>query len=300
VNRTPYDTVLRAQEPGGAFLSWVDGEGQPVADANCFVTALVVLELDRIDPGRTNPRLVAAVDRALGFLERCEEPGRPGAFRFHPAAPGSPRLAIPRLCPDADDTAVALLALVRRGRRDRSDAARALVDVIEPHRLRVRRGTEPQWVRAGAFQTWLTDGRQPGPIDCCVNANVAALYAEAGLAGSPGCAAACATVAAGVRATGGSAVHQRRLAPYYAHPAELLHAVRRAVTAGAAALAATLEQLVVQPWAAGDRPAAEPWRPVCCNAHGRPLWRAPALQLARGLAPVPDLVRGPGSARVPR
>jgi hypothetical protein len=69
----------------------------------------------------------------------------------------------------------------------------------------------------------------------------------------------------------------RMLAPFYAHSLELGEALARAVDAGASLLAPALERIA--PRAA---PAAhEDDQPLYCNAHGRPLWRSPALQAAR-------------------
>lgn len=269
--------VLAEQGCNGGFRSQVED----VTDENCCVTALVLLELADCP--------AEAARRALDFLEQCEDPRQPGAFRFYPWSGDSPRLPIMRLDADADDTALALLALIKHGRRGADDARRALADVIEPHRAHFLRGDEPPWVCTGAMRTWLIPRAAGNPVDCCVNANVAALYAAAGRTADAGFRAACDTVAAAVRATSAAPAYLRTVAPYYLHPLELLYAVRRAVAFGASPLAGTLEALEAQPWAGDDRSSG--WfrrRPLCANAGGRPVWVAPPLQAARQLSSWPQ------------
>jgi hypothetical protein len=265
--------VLGAQGVHGGFQSQVEH----VIDENCFVTSLVLLELDDLPAEATN--------RALDFLEQCEDPRQPGAFRFYPAGGDSPRLTIPHLDPDADDTALALLALMKYGRRTAADARRSLADLIEFHAAHFLRGDEPVWVRKGGARTWLIPRADGNPVDCCVNANVATLYAAAGRNAAPGLTAACETIGGAVRMTLASPAQMRAVAPFYLHPIELLYAVRRAVQHGVFQLADTLRLLEEQRWAADDE--ASGWRrrrPVCSNAGGRPIWVAPALQAARQLS----------------
>jgi len=268
--------IVSAQAPSGGFQSFVGS----CTDENCFITALILLEIH----AGVSPRLDDAITRALDFLEACEEPERPGAFRFYPLRLPSPRIPIGRITADADDTALAQLALIRHGRRGRVDAQRTLDQVIAPNRVTFLRGDEPSWVRRGAVRTWLTSYAYGNPVDCAVNSNVAALHAAAGESAGPcfeaGFEAVCATVNDAVRLTGGSPAHLRSLAPYYANILELRYAIERAVAEGASPLAASLDILTADPC---PEPHWDRRRPICCNAHGRPLWIAPALQAARQL-----------------
>ena len=279
--------ILAAQSSWGAFPSRVHAGDQIRADENAFVTALVLEILGEVQAAAPRAGLAASLRRGLDFLESCEDPERPGAFLFYPPELPAPRLAID-LVADADDTALALCLLQRHGRRAKDDLKHALDHVLEPHRAHFLRGDEPPWVRQGAARTWLDDPPRPNPVDACVNANVATLYAVASRSGHPAYGAAWATVDAGVRATGGEAKFRHLLTPYYLHPLELLDAVRRAVRAGVAELEEAQGLLESRPWARSDRAAADLHRPICCNAHGRPVWTAPVLQKARR---VRDLVR---------
>jgi protoheme ferro-lyase len=77
----------------------------------------------------------------------------------------------------------------------------------------------PEWVRVGAFLTWL----RPSPanvVDALVNANVAALFALSELRHVSAYSAAVATVNSAIAWTQGSLRRIRMIAPYYAHPAE--------------------------------------------------------------------------------
>lgn len=278
---TPADLireVLGAQGDYGGFRSQVED----VVDENCFVTSLILLELDDLP--------AEAANRALDFVERCEDPRQRCAFRFYPKGGSSPRLKIPNLDPDADDTALALLALMKYRRRSIADARKAL-SLIESDAAHFLRGDEPIWVRKGAARTWLIPRADANPVDCCVNANVATLYAVAGLTAEPGFQAACETVGGAVRLTLASPAHLRTVAPFYLHPIELLYAVRRAVERGVFLLTDTLRLLEAQRWAADDH--ASGWqrrRAVCSNSGGRPMWVAPALQAARQLASQRNLI----------
>ena len=269
------DEILAEQSPSGAFRSRVESEGAVTPDENAFVTSCVVLELaDRLPAD--------SLDRALRFLESCEDRRLACAYRFYPEHPSGPALAIPGLVPDADDTVLALLALATRGRADVTRVDHCLAEVLEPNRVFFRADDEDGWVAPGAFRTWLNRRARGNPVDACVNANVAALYAWRGLADSPACRAACAAVERGVRRGVGREGTVRLIMPFYAHPLEILYAVRRAVEFGATSLSAILGWLSRQPWAAHDE--ANVWprdRPICCNSHGRPIWTAPSLQAAR-------------------
>jgi hypothetical protein len=149
----------------GAFSSTVEGPQGRVADETCFVTAQVALILAdpraqaerQAVPGPHAEELERALSRALDFVETCAVPGMPGAFSFYPPD-GTARLDI-RLPPDADDTALAWMALMAGGRRDaaggRNGASRAFCRDTGPSRrvaairpLRARR-----WSGHGLIRT---------------------------------------------------------------------------------------------------------------------------------------------------
>lgn len=264
--------VLALQQPGGAFPSTV-GEGDDrIEDETCFVTASVVLLLAPHAAARP------ACDRALDFIERCEAPHAPGAFGFYPADGSGPRV-VDHLPPDADDTALAWLALLATGRRDVEAARAAFRDRIGPASRSVVPGTAPPWTRPGAVRTWLVERGEGNPVDLAVNANVAALAARIGETGHEAFAGARDSLLAAARSGHDPRLCGRLLAPYYASICELRLAVLRAVALGVDALAPCLD------WLAGTADdVLRPDKPLYCNQHGRPVWRAPALQLARGFA----------------
>src|SRR6266705_5481361 len=102
------DAVLDGQSPSGAFTSTIaDGEMQ-TPDENSFTTARVI---DALGGLAAHPRLRAAAQRALSFLASCEAPELPGTYRFWPDARRPAH--VPRYPPDADDTALVSLALLR-------------------------------------------------------------------------------------------------------------------------------------------------------------------------------------------
>jgi hypothetical protein len=282
--------VLTAQAPSGAFRSIVHHYGEIFPDENGFVTALIVRELDRL----ALPGTCAAVERALDFLESCR--GAAGAFHFYP--PGlEPEWMGRRLAADADDTALFAATLLAHGRLDLAEADRLIAEVLDPFRVHYWPESEPAWVRPGCYRTWLdlkAPLRSANPVDCCVNVNVAAFLAVSGQAGHPGYAAAVRTVTAGLRWAGAVEWQARSLVPWYPHPAEILHALSRAVAAGVGELAGPLAECAAQPWAAGGLPAE---RPVCGSLAGKTLWFCPALQALRqtssdaGVRPGPWLHR---------
>lgn len=266
--------VLKAQAPSGAFRSIVRHYGEVFPDENGFVTALTVRELERL----SCPGAHSAIERALAFLESCR--GTAGAFHFYP--PGQePEWMGRRLAADADDTALFAATLLAHGRLDLAEADRLIAEVLDPFRVHYRPESEPVWVRPGCYRTWLDPKAPPrpaNPVDCCVNVNVAAFLAVAGQAGHPGYAAAVRTVTAGLRWAGAVEWQARAIVPWYPHPAEILHALTRAVAAGAEELAGPLAECAAQPWATAGLPAE---RPVCGSLAGKTLWFCPALQALR-------------------
>lgn len=259
------DIVLSQQADSGAFVSEVGD----ISDHTCFVTASVALLLD---PTRHR----GALSRALDFIERCETVDQTGGFCFYPPRGATPRL-VPELPPDADDTALAWLALLHGGRRDETAAAEAFANVLVPAVRAFVPGHAPPWVRPYAVGTWLTEMGRRNPIDLTVNANVVAWAYRIGLEKHPICKGACMTLLAAARCEYPPRVFARRLTPYYADISELWFAVERAVRLGASSLAHVLDWLehALSPEALCED------KPLYCNAHGAPLWRSPTLQYAR-------------------
>jgi len=294
--------VLASQRPDGAFPSRVildRRRGIEAPDGNAFVTALVVHHLVALPSAllRTSGLCgehVEALDRALGFLERCRVPGAAvsepdrwgrdvtGAFRFYPEG-GRPEWMQTRLAPDVDDTVLCTGVLLTAGRMEAAEARELVERVLEPHRLHDRTAAARwPWVEAGAYRTWLDPKAKPNPVDCTVNANAAALLARLGLRDHPAYAAAVATVRRGLAWAGGSAAHGRLISPFYPDLAELADAVARARRAGVDAFV----DLSVPPTRGAETPDATLLRrrPVCSSADGRVHWLAPVLQIAREIA----------------
>lgn len=270
------EDLLSEQTAHGAFPSFVAdpalaaGEDAGLADATGFVTAQVALVLrDLVDIAPVGE----ALDRALDFVEACAAPGLDGAFCFYPPRLDTPRL-VADLPPDGDDTALAWLALMRGGRRTAGQARSVLPALFERLRLTGSRRGDPPWARRGLYRTWF--GPDGGPPDACVNANILAVLAEAGCLDD----GAVAPLNAALSMLEVDASGLRVLAPFYAHAAELSIALDRAVDAGVMALAPAAARASAPN--RQDRLAGRPAeRPLYCNAHGRPLWRAPSLQRAR-------------------
>lgn len=275
--------LLALQAPSGAFPSQVETPAGVIADESCFVTAQVALLLPAL--GR-NEALMHTHARALDFVETCEDSDMLGAFRFYPQGGGGPRL-VDGLPPDADDTALAWMALVAGRRREPREGLARLAALLPRLVCGPLRRGDPPFARSPLLRTWLLDS-DPGPVDLTVNLNMLAALAACGAASAGGAMAGLMVQLAG-RMSAVVAAHAptrsalRVLSPYYADPVELAIAALRARACGAPGLdglAATLA-----PINARDRAAGRPNdRPLYCNAHGRPLWRAPALQLARHLA----------------
>jgi hypothetical protein len=244
-----------------------DGEMQ-APDENSFTTARI---LDALGGLATHPRLQAALQRALAFLSSCEAPELPGTYRFWPDAQRP--MHVPLYPPDADDTALVSLALLRHQVATRQQLRRLVAHTLLSHR--VRPGDRPaRWVQAGAFMTWLDRDWPYNIVDCTVNANMVRLICAVGLRGIPGYGEACGTIAAGVASAAGDPALLRLISPYYATPLDLRDAVRRAVNAGATELRSALGQLSEQlPRTHPPDDAA-----VCTSAYGRIKWTCDLLR----------------------
>lgn len=278
------EEILAKQSPSGAFPSLVKGANGDFEDENCFVTASMVLELIFRRPNLPLiPKLSGIIERSLDFLETCEDSTDKGAFCFYPLYGNTPKLPI-SLNPDLDDSALVWLALLLGKRRSAEEALRAVVTVFEKARLFSVNGRHPNWVKPGCFQTWLHLTGPINPFDCCVNINVAALYYHLGEQVRASCQAAVRSIIGAVKSFGSKWPNMSFVAPYYAHPIELYHALKRAVHLGAAALEEALELLEGQEWCreiiANEN---EQDTPICCNDWGQPRWYAPDLHSLRRL-----------------
>jgi hypothetical protein len=262
--------IIASQNASGAFASTMIEDGAARHDENGFVTAQV---LKALGPHTADPRLQAATKRALDFLASCEDPNRPGAYRFWTDAARPDH--VPVYPADADDTAVISLELARHGRIDAATLRATVLRRLFPHRIKPHPQPPASWVRPGVFWTWLDNDFGYNVVDCTVNANVATLLVTAGLTHLPCYDAVCAMIEAAVTAAGDSEHHARLLSPYYPHPCELLGAVDAAVEAGAHRLRTC--QAALRKWA---RPADDT-APVFCSAYGRVQWHAPLLHHIR-------------------
>ena len=222
------DQILSTQTAAGAFNAQVHLQHRTDNDANACVTGLVLRALRPVlERANSACPLTPASKRALAFLASCESPTLPGAFRFWPAT-AQPSW-IQDLPDDADDTAICALELVRYNQRPIAFLREIACRVLIKRRLSKVDRPAPEWLRPGVFVTWLRDEPRPNVVDCCVNANVAALLAFADLRHLPGYAEACEMIDHAVAWTGTSRLRAQCISPFYPDPAELLYAVDHAV-----------------------------------------------------------------------
>jgi hypothetical protein len=260
----------------GAFYSYIHAGDRRVEDQNGFVAALVLRALRRLG---ALTELEPLRQRALDFLESCASPRLPGAFSFYPNA-HRPAWST-RLPDDVDDTAIINLELALHARRTLPEIQHVVYEVFMPALVQNISPGAPPWISPLVFPTWLAapQAGRANPVDCCVNANVLALMAYAGLKELPGYAEACRLIADGLAWAGDSWLRMTSLTPYYPQPGELLYALRNAVSCGADELLAQSRQ-VADFCAANPAPVHLKFA-VCSNAYGGPLWFCPALRLAR-------------------
>lgn len=265
--------IANLQDPDGCFPSQVRGREGLRPDRNGFATALVLRNLRHLPD---EPLLARVRSAALSFLEGCRSSQRAGAFGFWPEAL-RPAWA-PHLPADLDDTALMTLEFLRAGRISRRDGLRAVLTVLVPHRFSARAGEiYPPWVTPGAFLTWVGEPGRRNAIDCCVNANAAALMAQVGGAGLHGYGAAVSTITQGVAWAGERPYRQQAITPFYPSIHALHEAVEHAVECGVVDLHPALARL--QELAASAPPA----RGCCCSAYGATVWSCPALDAAKAL-----------------
>jgi hypothetical protein len=270
------DQIVSAQASDGSFPSLLVSGNETSTDYNACITGLVARALG----GEQLPdRLHRTRERALDYLETCEKSAMPGAFGFWPES--SHRMKAIDPPGDADDSAIVAIELYRHGRRSREWLKRIALRVLMPFRVQASEEVRPEWIRVGAFLTWL----RPSPanvVDSLVNANVAALFALAGLRQLSAYSDAVAMVHASITWTAGSAQRARLVAPYYPDTGEFYRTLDYAVGCGAVELKPTLA--LVEQWFGTDTHPEE-HRPVCSAPYGDTVWTAPVLQWARRMLP---------------
>lgn len=172
------------------------------------------------------------------------------------------------------------MELLRHGRMSQRDGLRTVCTVLLPYRVIGERGElGPPWIAPGAFLTWIGPPGKANMVDCCVNANAAALMALVQATHLPGYQEAVRTVLDGIAWAGRQPVRQRALTPFYPSIDDLLEAVEHAIECGAQALAPALDPLRQM---ARDCPSEA--RPGCCSsAYGATVWHCRALKEAQAL-----------------
>lgn len=255
--------------PSGAIPSHVALGGIQYLDHNAFITALAVRALSHSDAW------TPLRNRALDFLETCEDRDMEKSFRFWP--PGQEPSWGAGRPPDADDTAIIAVELVRSGRRSLTWLRRVALQVLNRHRVQFERDIRPPWIHDGAFHTWLVRDH-PNVVDAVVNTNVAALFAKCGLKHAASYTAGIRLISAAVAWTGGHRERVRIVAPYYPHPAEFREALLHAIRCGAEELLDPLAK-----WNTWFPPTdhLDGNQPICSGAHGEAIWTSPPLQRIR-------------------
>jgi hypothetical protein len=273
--------ICELQSPGGAFLSqvFVPGLGE-VEDHNLFITAHVLRET-RAMRGN-NAALDDARRRAFGFLMRSKYPAYAHSYAFYPYH-YHPFWMNVRLYPDADDTCIINLELIREGKRPAEIFTFVTEHYLSRYRVvddLVHHLTKP-WHYPGVFLTWFSSAKNfENPIDCCVNTNVVAFLAEAGLKDTPGYTEACQMINETARSVAGDVEALRQFTPYYPHPVEWLRAVQHAIACGATELLpAHLALSQLSPLQAAL--ISEDNLPLFSDISGEIFWISPVLTHAR-------------------
>ena len=264
------------QHPDGGFGSWVASRDGLRADRNGFTTAIVLRTLRHVPEGGA---LAPIRRRALDFLEGCAAPGVPGGYAFWPERLRPPwAAAVPA---DVDDTAIFVGELLRHGRLARNEAMRSVCAVILPCRTPpCDEAARPPWIPSGCFHTWVGAAGAASPrviVDCCVNANVAALLARLDAKHLPGYGECVRAIEGGLAWAAGDAARLDSLTPFYPSPHALHEALGHAVECGAHELGAARDRL-------GPLLPATPAEGECRSAYGRVTWRCPAIAAARAVA----------------
>jgi hypothetical protein len=120
----------------------------------------------------------------------------------------------------------------------------------------------------------------PNVVDCCVNANVAALMSQMDGRHLPGYDDAVRTVLDGLAWAGADPRRLRALTPFYPSPRSLLDAIEHALDCGADAL----RQGAIHLRSLGAA-LTDPGAGCCSSAYGGAVWHCEALEMARALTP---------------
>ena len=278
------DSLLNLQTQTGAFPSRMVASKIAAEDENCFVTAQVALLMAHWGEAdlALQVRLVEPLKQASDFIEQCASTAMPGAFHFYPNAGRAEHLhsALP---PDIDDTALAWMVLLKRGRRSVADAQALLPSLFAVKIVGAGRRDDAPIARRPMLRTWLCADGAHDPVDLIANINAYAALSQCG-ARMPEHKQWCEQINVCCAQLELSASALRAYCPYYAHPVELEIALRRALQFGAVDLVPGLHAIEQAALEQLDRDASRPPdRPLYCNAHGRPIWQSSALQLARRL-----------------
>jgi hypothetical protein len=266
------EILYASQNEFGAFVSTVEIDGKRRQDGNAFVTGLFLRHLGDLFPP-DHP----VVERALGFLQQCRVSDPEGAFGFWPKDK-VPLWMPAKLAPDADDTAIVGLELMRAGLWSRDSLRESVCYSLLSHRVEEVPVVSPPWIVRGAFYTWLRDGHG-NVVDCCANVNVLALLHSCDLTSVPGFSEAITMVSRAIEWAGESLLAARSLTPFYPDPCELTFALRHAVACGVDELRSALATVEGRSWARckGNDP------PVCSSAYGHIKWYCRALHQLRSL-----------------
>lgn len=267
------DQILSvSQNELGAFVSTVEIDGKRHQDANAFVTGLMLRHLGGLFPA-DHPIIHAA----LSFLQQCRSAIPEGTYSFWPRNKVPAWMRV-KLVPDADDTAIAGLELMRAGRLSQDSMREVVCYSLLFHRVEEVPLVGPPWISPGAFLTWLRHG--PGNVvDCCANVNVLALLRYCDLAGVPGYREAITMVNRAIEWAGESLHAAHSLTPFYPEPCELKFALRHAVACGVDELADALATVETRSWAQGGGCDS----PVCASAYGQTKWYCPTLHQVRSI-----------------
>jgi len=265
--------VLENQQTNGAFKSIIKQNNQQCSDANACITVLVLRELLK-KPGLVPTEVI---DKALNFLKSCASVSNKGGYNFYPVQTSTQNIL--QLPDDADDTALITLMLLQTGQVSRQIVIKDTCVLLDKYRVVTTDRFQPAWIKKGAFYTWM-NAIGVNVVDCCVNANIAALYAYAGLQHLRGYAEACTMITEAVRWAGRCNKRLLSLTPFYAAPQELYFVVEHAVAMGAVTLTHTLNMLE---WIKPTKSIVDPARPIFCSAYGLVTWYCSLLQQLRYL-----------------
>lgn len=241
------DSIKPYQRPTGEFASMVYLPFGELQDSNCFVTALVLRELSLLRKNASQKDSSSIEDmcrRACGYLIRSGYPVYQNSYSFYPHHRHPFWMRSP-LYPDADDTAIIALELVRHGYKSPETIHYIAERYFDVYRA-VGKFTchmNKDWHREGVFLTWFTKADIPNPIDCCVNANVVAMLAANDLKQQDGYFQAIGMIKDAVDWASQDEIRLRDLTPYYPCPLELYYAVAHAVESGADELLTTRNAL---------------------------------------------------------